>query len=264
MAAATAIVSPGELANVIANRRWLISNDPFPHLLVENVFAEVLCARMNEAFAQILSRGLSEGHRADRFSRISGYDAYAFPFTAALKGPLALFTSRGWHDLLAAVTGVNATGDIRGGLHHHQPGSAHGTVHNDLNPAYFAGVSHPDRVVFPEPDKCSYHYGTVSGPEIHLRRLVRAVAVIYYLNNPPWTDADGGETGLFGVSGCIERPAKKAGPINNSMLIFECTPVSWHAFLSNRRHPRNSVIMWLHRPYAEAATRWGEAKIVKW
>jgi hypothetical protein len=47
-------------------------------------------------------------------------------------------------------------------------------------------------------------------------------------------------------------------------LIFECTPVSYHRFCSNRRHPRNSVIMWLHRPWQDAVRRWGEEAIVRW
>ena len=28
--------------------------------------------------------------------------------------------------------------------------------------------------------------------------------------------------------------------MNNSLVLFECTPFSWHTFVSNRTKPRNS------------------------
>ena len=252
------------LGEVIANHRWLLADDPFPHFFARDVFVDATVGQLTEAYSAILARGLGERFEPDRFSRISGYDAYAYPFTPSLPPPLSLFTSRAWHDLIARVAGVNATGDVRGGLHHHKPGSDNGLVHNDLNPGYFAGTPRPDRIVLPDPDKCSYHYGTVSVDGVRPRQTVRAVAIIYYLNNPPWTEGDGGETGLYRASGTIEDPARRVPPLNNAMLVFECTPVSWHTFISNRRHPRNSVIMWLHRPYSDAVSRWGENKIAKW
>jgi hypothetical protein len=53
-------------------------------------------------------------------------------------------------------------------------------------------------------------------------------------------------------------------PINNSMLLFECTPYSYHSFISNRRSVRNCLVMWLHRPKEEVTARWGETVIEKW
>ena len=52
--------------------------------------------------------------------------------------------------------------------------------------------------------------------------------------------------------------------MNNSLVLFECTPFSWHGYLGNRAKPRNSVVMWLHRPKADVVARWGEPSIVRW
>jgi len=48
------------------------------------------------------------------------------------------------------------------------------------------------------------------------------------------------------------------------MLAFECTPFSFHSFLHNHRHPRNSFILWLHRRREEVAQRWGAERIAMW
>ena len=91
------------------------------------------------------------------------------------------------------------------------------------------------------------------------------MAVLFYLANEPWRPGDGGETALFhGAGGGIDRPAAVVPPVNNSMLAFECTPFSFHTFLSNVRTPRNSVVMWLHRPKSEVEERWTSRPIVYW
>jgi Rps23 Pro-64 3,4-dihydroxylase Tpa1-like proline 4-hydroxylase len=86
-----------------------------------------------------------------------------------------------------------------------------------------------------------------------------------FLHNPPWREGDGGETGLYSRSSQpVSEPTKAIAPINNSLLIFECRPNSYHSFLSNRNGPRNSMIMWLHRPKNDVEQRWGSNSIIHW
>jgi hypothetical protein len=124
-------------------------------------------------------------------------------------------------------------------------------VHNDLNPGQEAantGSGEPDLLRSPfEP------------------LTVRAIAMIYYVGNAPWAPGDGGVTGLyFGPNDPVDRPAKVVPPINNSLLTFECTPKSFHSFISNRVHPRTCIVLWLHRHRADAILRWGEKTIIEW
>jgi Rps23 Pro-64 3,4-dihydroxylase Tpa1-like proline 4-hydroxylase len=99
---------------------------------------------------------------------------------------------------------------------------------------------------------------------VRRREAVRAVAVIYYLNNPQWQPGDGGETGLYRtVRDAIEHPVAVVPPLNNSLVAFECTPGSYHTFRSNVRHPRNSVVIWLHVEKSAAIARWGESALVR-
>jgi hypothetical protein len=250
---------------LLSSRRWGFRRDPFPHFLVQNVFREAVYSQLVAEFQQVLRRGFSESVDPDKFSLVTGYDAYAVGFRSDPTHPFRIFVSRWWHDLIAKVTGVTATGDIRGGLHHHVPGSTNGAIHNDLNPGWFVDAPNEDGINVSNGALCSYHYGTTTNTALKPRESVRAVAVLLYLNNPTWAPGDGGETGLYhGADVPVEKPAVAIPPINNSMLVFECTPFSYHAFLSNLHHPRNSVIMWLHRPAFEAAGLWGDRKIVKW
>ena len=91
------------------------------------------------------------------------------------------------------------------------------------------------------------------------------MSLLFYLANPDWQPGDGGETGLFADIATAHRGATTAvPPINNSLVFFECTPRTWHAFISNRGKPRNSVVMWLHRRKNEVLERWGDESIEYW
>ncbi|HKQ99954.1 MAG TPA: 2OG-Fe(II) oxygenase [Pyrinomonadaceae bacterium] len=254
------------LPELLANRPWLKRLHPFPHYVAREVFIERAYREIEGTFREFLSGGLSEQPGTGQFARHkSGYDAYSLGFTPQLCGPLRIFLSRAWADLLARLAGVSHTGEVNGGLHYHLVGSRSGRVHNDLNPGWFVDCEESDGINVSQPDLCSYFHGQTFREGLVARERVRAVAMLFYLNNQPWREGDGGETGLYSFGGTsVENYAAAVPPLNNSLLVFECTPYSYHTFLSNRRHPRSCVIMWLHRTKEEAVSRWGEAKIVNW
>ncbi len=250
-------------ASLLANRRWWRRQLPFPHFVAHDVFVPAFFRELEAAFRDVLARGLSEHHARDRFSRNArGYDAYTYAFPPDLDGPLAFFLSRFWHDTLALLTGVRATGDVNGGLHHHEPASEDGSIHNDLNPGWFVTAPRADGVNPSRLDACNYNYGRTRKPGAMAVERTRAVAMIFFLNNGAWTDGDGGECGLYAAGG--STPIERVAPLDNSILVFECTPRSYHRFLSNRVRARDSAILWLHRERSESVARWGERAIVKW
>jgi hypothetical protein len=247
------------LEDVLAHRRWVRRGAPVPHVVAQNVFVPRVYEPLAAHFAGLL-REHPEAFRRD----MAGYDAAGAGLDRHRGGPLELFLRRDWHDLIAGVTGVAGTGDVSASLHHHQPGSAAGWPHNDLNPGWFPADPPPaDRVQVPADGPVSYHHGT--RPDgVGARETVRAVAVLFYLANPPWQRGDGGETALLASGDRGRGPATLVPPLNNSLVLFECTPHSWHAFCANPRTPRNSLVMWLHRPKPDVVTRWGEHSIVRW
>ncbi len=264
--AAPASCSEEGLRAIVGSRAWLRSSDPFPHILARDVFAPAVYRELETAFGEILDRGVGETGELDRLSRsIPGYDALAMPLSPALPSPFHIFFSRWWHALLEGVTGVPATGEINGGLHHHLAGSAAGAIHNDLNPGWFPRRAGGDRgIALSDHRVCSYRDGR-SRTGTATVEVVRGVAMLFYLGNGPWAEGDGGETGLYRSAGDpLARPARAVPPFDNSMLIFECRPNSYHAFLGNRRRARSSVILWLHQSAADAERLWGRNAIVRW
>jgi hypothetical protein len=252
--------SPVSLEAVLTNRRWWYRLDPFPHIVATNVFSSAFYDSLQAVLHEILGRGFGEKDDPERFSHNMPHsDAYAWNFPPDLQGPLSIFYSREWHTMLTRLTGVEATDDVNGALHHHQLLSKSGTVHRDLGLGWFSVQKRPDGINPMDLRCCSYTHGTTKQTGLEVREVVRAITMIYYFGNSPWTPGDGGETGLYRTAdAAVDKPAALVPPINNSILIFENTPISYHSFICNKRYVRNSAILWLHQVKSRAALRWGE------
>ncbi len=245
------------LEPLLSGRPWILRTHPFPHCVARDVFNAELYEQLAASHSGILGRGYFERHEPACLSRrISGYDAYSLNIDElSSSDPLRLFASRAWHDLIASASGVDATGDINVVLHSHLPGGKSGHIHNDLNPGFFVDNPLPDGINIANWRICDYETGR--GAMVPVRECIRAVAVLFYINNGRWQPGDGGETGLYSdLHADVEHPTVKVAPLDNSLLLFECTPYSFHSFISNRK-PRHSVIMWLHRPKSTVTRRWG-------
>ncbi len=256
---------PPPLTEVLANRRWWRDDRPFPHFRAQGVFTPAFYDALVEHRRRVERRGRSETADPSRLSRnMLNSDAYAWDFPPDLGGPLSIFVSRAWHDMIAAMTDVPATGDVNCALHHHHAGSRDGFVHGDLGVAWFSRQPRADGINPMDLARCSYTDG--SGPE-HASAVdrVRAVTAIFYLDNEGWQPGDGGETALYlRQSDPVRRPAVAVAPVDNSILVFENTPHSYHAFLRNPTRARNSVILWLHRANSDVMTRWGVEVAKSW
>ena len=145
------------------------------------------------------------------------------------------------------------------------PGGKSGSPHSDLNPVYFADVEPIDGIVRLDDRLVASKSGEVRVATTPVIRKVRAISLLYYTANPEWAPGDGGETGLYErASDPVGRPAVAVPPRNNTLVAFECTPNSYHSFISNRSKERNSVTMWLHRSDEVSVARWGERTLERW
>jgi hypothetical protein len=243
------------LCDALAHRRWWRVETPFRHLRAEDVFR----AEVYDNLVATFRERLDAGHLT---RNLPGYDASAAAVTADNAGGFAVFLTREWHDALAGSLGVRGTGEVIATLHHHAPGSASGTIHNDLNPGWFPAERTDERITVHDPAVNNYRTGA-SPSGIPTVQRIRAVAMLYYFDTP--TDVDGGGTGLFGSShAALDSPDIVVPPKNNSLVAFECTPYSFHTFLSNRHRSRNCLAMWLHQDRREVVARWGAGSIVGW
>jgi 2OG-Fe(II) oxygenase superfamily len=254
------------LREVLDNQRWVQHLEPFPYITANDVFHADFYQELVADYVRFLPTHLggAEAH-GPSLHKMTGYDAHAMDFPADFKGPLSILFSAPWLRLIADVTNVRATVYVSGGFHHHVVGSENGSVHNDLNPGWFVQAEESCSIQLSRPELCNYKTGITSSPELKTHEAVRGVAVLFYLSNPPWNPGDGGETGLYtGQDQCVDQPTRRVAPVNNSLLIFECTPFSYHSFISNKRSSRNTIILWLHREKLEVAELWGESAILGW
>ncbi|CAM3075798.1 2OG-Fe(II) oxygenase [Skermania piniformis] len=245
------------MPQLLAHRSWVRRQQPFPHVVAEDVFTPTFYRALAEHYRRISTYEFR--------ATMAGYDATAARIRDHLDGPLAVFATREWHDLIAGVAGVQATGDVTAALHHHEPGGEPGWPHNDLNPGWFGGPEpESDEIRLEGVDGVDYYRGD-RPTGVTARETVRAVSVMFYLANPPWSPGDGGETGLYpSFDEGVQGTGRLVPPVNNSLVMFECTPFTWHSYAGRSRNPRNCVVMWLHRPKHDAIERWGEASIANW
>jgi hypothetical protein len=242
----------GELDSMLLNRRWIVRPRPFRYIVARDVFTPPVYARLEESYRGVLERTTGSAY-------LKKHDIHGGGLVPENAEDFAPLLSRQWHDMIARIFEINATGHVIAGIHHHRIGSANGSPHNDTNPVWFNGDPQPPELEFARHDYVDYTTGKVQRDDATPRQVMRGVALMYYLANPQWSPGDGGETGLYrSRRDDPERPVARIPPLNNSLFAFECTPRSWHGFISNRRLERNTVIMWLHRSYEEATELFGE------
>ena len=193
------------------------------------------------------------------------YDASGWGFPADIDWPLRLFVTKEWHDLVSRAVGVDTVPYVSAGIHHHDVGGENGRPHSDLNPVYFAEVEPHDGMVSLRGDLVDLKSGRRLQENTPVTRQRPGSLDPVLHGQPPvaprrrWPD---------GTLRAPVRPHRTArggvAPVNNTLLAFECTPNSFHSFISNRVSERNSITMWLYRSDSAAATRWGERNLERW
>ena len=254
---------PHPLVEVVANRRWLRRQTPFPHLVATDVLRPDVYERVEAAYRAVLDAGI--GTQAGLSPPAGGHDASSRLIDADADPALALFTSRAWHDMLCATTGVAGSGHVVASLYHHAAGSASGVPHNDLNPGWFPSAASSGEVVVADPSLVSYTTGVTADPSLRPVKTARAVVMHFFLCNGPVRRGGGGVIGMHtSPFDRIDAPARTVAFADNSLVVFECTPFSLHGFIGGHTTPRNVITVWLHRPFADAVALFGRSSVVEW
>jgi hypothetical protein len=254
-----------DLDDILLNRAWLWRNYPFTHVVARNVFKHAYYQSLATWLRERLTYGLSELPALGQFSRsIPGYDAYGIGLSSATAGPAEVFLSAAWRDMMCGLFGIGRTPYMYAGAHLHAPGSRNGFIHNDFNPVWFPHAKDIE-IRIPQPERCEYKTGAGPCRDSDKVQVVRGAVVIFFLLNDGWHCGDGGETGLYASpTSSVSEPAVRCPPENNSLLAFECSPFSFHAFMTNKRLPRTSIIVWVHRTLEEATEKYGKERLEHW
>lgn len=236
--------------------------EPFPHLIADDFFSPEVYAGLCFEFNVRLAHGLEESPKLFRFERNHArapdgekpYDLYVLGLPRNVHWPLSIFYSRPFFDYIQRRFEIPLSPDLTGGFHHHAIGSETGFVHNDFVTCNFLRDPLPNGLNPASGDVKTF------GPKVDqpgVAHSCRAIAVIYYMNNPTWNPGDGGETALYDVT--AKSVQKIVAPLNNRLLAFSIGPGSYHNFLSNLHRPRNSAVIWLHAPPEYMVEKYGKA-----
>jgi hypothetical protein len=241
----------------INTANYSLSTQPFNYFYATDFFKQDYYELLAEEFEKVRAGGLVGYVDRDRLGKFPGYDAYCWLLPPTCGYPLNLFYTPEWIDYFARLFNVELTMDVVAEFHHHLAGSSSGFRHNDYNICCFTDEPLPNQVN-PWYFQCSYDPNNNDMASGKIKGRMRTIAIIYYLNNAPWQPGDGGETGLYTTYNDA-APAVAIPPISNSIMAFEISPVSWHAFITNVKSERNTIIMWLHADADRQIARYGVA-----
>lgn len=250
-----------DLCKVLVNRDWVRRELPFPHVVASNVFT----ASFYEALSLQLMGMLGGGPEKTAPPRgMPGLDVFGMAFAPPVSGPLAILVSPAWRDLMCQHFDIAPTPYVYAGAHHHSVGSKSGFIHTDFGTAWYARGSNGS-IQLPNHQLCNYQTGKGDLSDAEKVQVVRGVVLLFYLLNDGWGPGDGGETGLYAREDLpVSKPSALVSPVNNSLVAFECSPTSFHTFISNRKCPRTSITVTVHRTLEDAERRFGREHIKQW
>jgi hypothetical protein len=238
--------------------RWTVCSQPFKHAIIHDALSTVDSASLSRVFEHRMNVAASGD------ASYANYDARIRPLKSADFTPFKTLLAVDHLRRLARALQLEATLEVDSACHAHPAGSRSGWLHNDYNPGWFSQAASGDDLVFSGTLGCDYRTGKCIDPNTKPVVRMRYLTMIYFLNNPTWKPGMGGETGLYlGPSQSVDAATIWIPPINNTMLLFECTPHSWHSFRSCT-FQRNSITLWLHRDTDSAKRQWPHHSPVGW
>ena len=242
--------------------QWWEYASPFRHFGATDVLDPETYAQISHQFALILNATHGEGEGKYKLKKIRGnYDALILGLNDELANLFTPLLTEDWLRPVADFMGLEFVPRIEGALHSNPQGSGTGWIHTDLCSGWFDEHGKaPQTLMLPPRGRCNYFTGATRAVDAEPKEYIRAATMIFYLNNDHWEPGDGGETGLYGAQYETENTdIRLAPPYNNSLLLFECSPHSYHRFVTNPGRTRNSIIIWFHAQVDDAVARWGNA-----
>lgn len=232
---------------------------PFSHVVIDNFFKEDFVIKLQQHYNELLSKGLSsspsEEARFRPFEEKINYDGYVFSPSPTLEEPLKLFFSVNWNMFFSKIFHKPTTLGTNFAFHHHPKGDRTGWVHNDYATYFFPHKLVLSNGVNATKDKEGDVQLTRAESQVKSLKQKRAIAIIYYFNNPEWKEGDGGETGIYSSKESSSL-VKNIAPINNRILAFDVSPESYHAFQENLKE-RNTFVQWFHTDLEWSEKKYG-------
>ncbi|MDZ4852087.1 MAG: 2OG-Fe(II) oxygenase family protein [Pirellulaceae bacterium] len=258
-----------------------ITSFPYNYVVIENAFDD----HVAWGLSALVNDRIQQGREIGKVGEVGALVYEAINFTPTIKDalttPLAAIASVELKRFIAGIFNIELDENLMIGMHRHEPPSKAGWAHTD-----YAIVSFPNippnvfgqRMYF---DGCGCNYSDDSRDrQPNTIKTTRAIACLYYIANEEWQPGMGGETGVYRPDG--KTLSTTIPPKNNSLFVFEISPISYHAYLGSATMRRSSIIWWyhaepvyMHRRHADAVgfrtsqkmdpwDRWTDGNVAKY
>ena len=214
-----------------------IYDHPFPHIIINDMFASDIYDMICSNFEDMISR--TKPYK-DLPGAVHGYSAHIYGLKRSdCKYGYDFFVDNVWKNFNMMTFGILLNKYIAVSAHWHQAPAEPGFIHNDFN---ICSVMEDGEKDYTLTGNCYYSDDTDQrNPEAV--KMVRSIAGLYYFNNNPQKENDGGTsiyTNYKFFSKVKGVPAK-----NNSMFLFAVQPNSYHGF-SGASFNRSAIVQWFH------------------
>lgn len=213
-----------------------IFDHPFRHVIIDNTFNDEIYSGLIKKFPEFIARTKPYKDQPDATSDYEGYISGLND--KDLTNGFEFFSSRDLQNFVEKTFDIKTTKYISPSAHFHKAPSKSGFIHRDMNICSFqdgpgefittGGVSYSD--------DSNAHPNSV--------KVIRSVALLYYLNNHDNIGIEGGGTGLYSSYNNGEL-LKVIEPKNNRLFIFPMGHNSFHAYIG-ANFDRSAIVSWFH------------------
>lgn len=208
---------------------------PFKHIVIDNLFDNATYNEMCRVFPIFISRTVPY---KDQPGATSDYEGYILGLSLNdLSGGYGLFASKHLQNFIEKEFDIETTKFVSPSAHFHKPPSKDGFIHRDYNIVSFKDEDKE----FVTTGGAFYTDDTIANPDS--TKVLRSIALLYYLNNDDHMYCSGGGTAIY--SSYQGGHIKTIEPKNNRLFIFEMTDNSYHGFVG-ANFARSCVVSWFH------------------
>ena len=211
---------------------------PFNYIIIDNLFNKNIYDSISAKFPEFIARTVPYKDQPGATSNYEGYisglgmkdlvDGYDF------------FASQDLKNFVEKSFNIETSQYISPSAHFHKAPSKDGFIHRDMNICSFPKANNDQDFI-----TCGggVHYTDDTNANPNSVKMIRSVALLYYLNNNDNISVTGGGTGIYDAYN--GKLIDTIQPKNNRLFMFEISHNSYHAFVG-ANFDRSAVVSWFH------------------
>lgn len=212
-----------------------IFDHPFRHVVIDNLLNDEIYASMVNKFPEFIARTKPYKDQPEATSNYEGYIS-GLNHNDLVSG-FEFFSSKDLQNFVEKTFDIKTTRYISPSAHFHKAPSKSGFIHRDMSICSFQDG--PGEFITPG----GVSYSDDSNANPNSVKVIRSIALLYYLNNHDNIGIEGGGTGLY--SGYDGQLSKVIEPKNNRLFIFPMGHNSFHAYVG-ANFDRSAIVSWFH------------------